>query len=123
MKKKSDRLMALEIAIQQEAQTIQALEINLQRTREEKEKAAAEQQQIAYSALAENDTRAQVQLQECEQTLSKFNARVQSCEAALQTARAKLDGLREQRQGIFVASKKHQYAAECALLIKDDAAE
>src|SRR5262249_14795031 len=92
-------------------------------TQEEKDKAAAEQQRIAYSALAENDTRAQVQLQECEQALSTFNARVQSNEAALRTAKAKLNGLREQRQAAFVGEKKHQYAAECAALVKDDAAE
>jgi chromosome segregation ATPase len=123
MKKPIDKLASLDTAIQQETATIKALETNLQRTQEEKEKAAAEQQQIAYSALAENDTRAQVQLQECEQTLPKFSARVQSCEAALATAKAKLDDLREQRQGVFVAMKKHQYAAECAALVNDDAAE
>jgi len=121
MKKQIDKLAALEEAIQRESETIQALEKNLQRTREEKERAAAEQQHIAYSALAENDTRAQVLLQECEATLSKFSTRVASCEAALQTAKRELETLRHERQDAFITQKQHEYADECAALLKDDA--
>lgn len=118
--KKNDKLAALDQAIEQETATIQALETNLQRTQQEKDKATAEQQAIAYDALTGCDKRAQAQLQECEQALSKFSARAQSIEAALRTAKGKLHDLHEKRQAIFIAEKRAEYSRECSALIKED---
>jgi hypothetical protein len=94
----TNKLTALDQAIQQETETIRALEANLRRTQEEKDKAEEKQRGLAYAALGEGQAEAQAGLTEAEDCLARLQARVKSAEIALESSRRKLEGLRSLRE-------------------------
>src|SRR5206468_1154112 len=95
--KKTDKLAALDASIEAERRTIERLQANCQRTREEARKAEEQQGRLAYRALGEGEAQAQAALSEAEDILAKGQARARSSEIALQAAQAKLESLQSER--------------------------
>src|SRR6266542_2757480 len=104
-KEEESRVEILQGEITTERDRKIALEEKLAAASQEREEAAAKQQDIAYRALSTNDRQLRQELESAEEVLARTGQRVESIRVALRCCEDKLAGLLQQQAKAFRQAK------------------